>query len=37
MNVRPKLAPEQQLTIEEFLAFTETRPASAGRKPGRIL
>ena len=26
MNVRPKLAPEQQLTIEEFLAFTETRP-----------
>jgi hypothetical protein len=26
MNVRPKLAPEQQMTIEEFLAFTETRP-----------
>jgi len=26
MNVRPKLAPDQQLTIEEFLAFTETRP-----------
>ena len=26
MNVRPKLTPEQQLTIEEFLAFTETRP-----------
>ena len=26
MNVRPKLAPEQQLTIEEFLAFTDTRP-----------
>src|SRR5262245_50003058 len=26
MNVRPKLAPDQQMTIEEFLAFTETRP-----------
>lgn len=26
MTVRPKLAPEQQLTIEEFLAFTDTRP-----------
>jgi Uma2 family endonuclease len=26
MTVRPKLTPEQQLTIEEFLAFTETRP-----------
>jgi Uma2 family endonuclease len=26
MNVRPKLAPEQQMTIEEFLAFTDTRP-----------
>jgi Uma2 family endonuclease len=26
MTARPKLAPEQQLTIEEFLAFTETRP-----------
>jgi Uma2 family endonuclease len=26
MTVRPKLKPEQQLTIEEFLAFTDTRP-----------
>jgi Uma2 family endonuclease len=26
MTARPKFAPEQQLTIEEFLAFTETRP-----------
>ncbi len=26
MNLRPKLAPEQQMTIEEFLAFTDTRP-----------
>jgi Uma2 family endonuclease len=26
MNLRPKLAPEQQMTIEEFLAFTESRP-----------
>ena len=26
MTARPKLAPEQQMTIEEFLAFTETRP-----------
>ena len=26
MNARPKLAPEQQMTIEEFLAFTDTRP-----------
>jgi Uma2 family endonuclease len=26
MTARPKLAPEQQLTIEEFLAFTDTRP-----------
>lgn len=26
MTVRPKLAPEQQLTIEEFLAFTDSRP-----------
>jgi Uma2 family endonuclease len=26
MTVRPKLAPEQQMTIEEFLAFTDTRP-----------
>jgi Uma2 family endonuclease len=26
MTARTKLAPEQQLTIEEFLAFTETRP-----------
>jgi Uma2 family endonuclease len=26
MSLRPKLAPEQQMTIEEFLAFTDTRP-----------
>jgi hypothetical protein len=26
MTARPKFAPEQQLTIEEFLAFIETRP-----------
>ena len=26
MIARPKLAPEQQMTIEEFLAFTDTRP-----------
>jgi Uma2 family endonuclease len=26
MSVHAKLAPEQQMTIEEFLAFTETRP-----------
>jgi Uma2 family endonuclease len=26
MSARPKLTPEQQLTIEEFLAFTDTRP-----------
>jgi Uma2 family endonuclease len=26
MSVHPKLAPEQQMTIEEFLAFTESRP-----------
>lgn len=26
MTARPKFAPEQQLTIEEFLAFTDTRP-----------
>jgi Uma2 family endonuclease len=26
MTARTKLAPEQQLTIEEFLAFTDTRP-----------
>jgi Uma2 family endonuclease len=26
MNIRAKLAAEQQLTIEEFLAFTATRP-----------
>jgi Uma2 family endonuclease len=26
MNIRAKLAPEQQLTIEEYLSFTETRP-----------
>jgi Uma2 family endonuclease len=26
MSSRTKLAPEQQLTIEEFLAFTDTRP-----------
>jgi hypothetical protein len=26
MTAPPKLAPEQQLTIEEFLAFTDTRP-----------
>jgi Uma2 family endonuclease len=26
MTIRTKLAPEEQLTIEEFLAFTDTRP-----------
>jgi Uma2 family endonuclease len=26
MTARPKLAPEEQMTIEEFLAFTDTRP-----------
>jgi len=26
MTAHPKLAPEQQLTVEEFLAFTDTRP-----------
>jgi Uma2 family endonuclease len=26
MSAHAKLAPEQQMTIEEFLAFTETRP-----------
>jgi Uma2 family endonuclease len=26
MTAHPKLAPEQQMTIEEFLAFTATRP-----------
>jgi Uma2 family endonuclease len=26
MNTRPKLAPEQQMTVEEFLAFSATRP-----------
>jgi Uma2 family endonuclease len=26
MPARPRLAPEDQLTIEEFLAFTQTRP-----------
>jgi Uma2 family endonuclease len=26
MSARVKLAPEQQMTIEEFLAFTDTRP-----------
>ena len=26
MNVRAKLPPEQQMTIEEFLAFTDRRP-----------
>jgi len=26
MTARPKLAPEQQMTIEEFLAFTDSRP-----------
>src|SRR3981081_4672199 len=26
MAARPKLAPEQQMTIEEFLAFTDSRP-----------
>ena len=26
MTAHPKLVPEQQLTIEEFLAFTDTRP-----------
>jgi Uma2 family endonuclease len=26
MTARPRLAPEQQLTVEEFLAFTDARP-----------
>jgi Uma2 family endonuclease len=26
MTARPKLAPDQQMTIEEFLAFADTRP-----------
>lgn len=26
MTAHPKLAPEQQMTIEELLAFTDTRP-----------
>lgn len=26
MTARPKLAPEAQLTVDEFLAFTDTRP-----------
>ena len=26
MNIRPKLAPAQQMTIKDFLAFTATRP-----------
>src|SRR5436190_21365709 len=26
MTARPKLAPDQQMTIEEFLVFTDTRP-----------
>src|SRR5207244_10709828 len=26
MTLRPKLAPDQQMTIEEFLAFADTRP-----------
>jgi hypothetical protein len=26
MMGRPQLAPKQQMTIEEFLAFTDTRP-----------
>jgi Uma2 family endonuclease len=26
MTIRPKLAPEEHLTVEEFLAFTATRP-----------
>ena len=26
MNIRPKFPPHQQMTIDEFLAFTETRP-----------
>lgn len=26
MAARTKLAPEDQMTIEEFLAFTDTRP-----------
>lgn len=26
MTAHPKLAPKQQMTIEEFLAFTDTRP-----------
>jgi len=26
MALHPRLAPQQQMTIEEFLAFTDTRP-----------
>ena len=26
MNIRPKVAPHDQMTVEEFLAFTATRP-----------
>jgi Uma2 family endonuclease len=26
MTIRPKFAPHQQMTVEEFLAFTDTRP-----------
>jgi hypothetical protein len=26
MTARPKLTPEEQMTIEEFLAFSDTRP-----------
>ena len=26
MSVRPKFAPQDQMTVEEFLAFTQTRP-----------
>ena len=26
MTARPKLAPDQQMTVDEFLAFTDTRP-----------
>jgi len=29
MNGRPKLPPDQQMTIEEFLAFTDSLPDEA--------
>jgi hypothetical protein len=32
MSSRRKFPPEQQLTIEEFLAFTDTRPDGERRE-----